>query len=79
MTRFEFFQKMLTQLDDLQVALNALLETVKEQIQDAAYEKQGYGEATLPDNLQQKVQNETGMHALKVNNRHADNEAGTDS
>lgn len=41
MSRYEFLQKILTQLDDLQVAINALRETVKEQIQDVAHEKQG--------------------------------------
>ena len=41
MSRYEFFQKILTQLNDLQVAINALRETVKKQIQDATHEKQG--------------------------------------
>jgi hypothetical protein len=32
--RYEFFQKILTQLNEIQTALNALRETVKEEIQD---------------------------------------------
>ena len=40
MTRFEFFQKILTQLEDLQTTLNALRETVKEQIQNDSQERQ---------------------------------------
>jgi hypothetical protein len=35
MTRYEFFQKVLTQLEALQATLNSLRETVKEQLQDA--------------------------------------------
>ena len=34
MTRYEFFQKILTQLETLQTTLNSLRETVKEQIQN---------------------------------------------
>lgn len=34
MTRFEFFQKILTQLETLQTTLNSLRETVKDQIQE---------------------------------------------
>ena len=36
MTRFEFFQKILTQLEDLQARLNILRDTVKEEINFAS-------------------------------------------
>ena len=34
MSRYEFFQKILTQLEALQTALNSLRETIRKEIQD---------------------------------------------
>jgi len=36
MTRYEFFQKILTQLNQIQTALNTLRATIKEEIQNDA-------------------------------------------
>ena len=36
MSRYEFFQKILTQLNDIQVRLNTLRATIKEEIQNDA-------------------------------------------
>jgi len=36
MSRYEFFQRILTQLDDIQTALNTLRVTIKEEIQNDA-------------------------------------------
>ena len=34
MSRYEFFQKILTQLNEIQTALNTLRQTIKEEIQN---------------------------------------------
>jgi len=36
MTRYEFFQKILTQLNEIQTALNTLRSTIKDEIQNDA-------------------------------------------
>ena len=36
MSRYEFFQKILTQLNEIQTALNTLRQTIKEEVQNDA-------------------------------------------
>ena len=36
MSRYKFFEKILTQLNEIQVALNTLRQTIKDEIQNAA-------------------------------------------